>query len=696
MALYSRNLKDFRDKFGVVTQDLQTLTTAAEVHGRKMILDGEIVAIDEAGRPSFGRLQNAENHKDRLIYYVFDLLYIDGYDIRKLPLTRRKEILQAILPELPHVRYCDHIERNGTDFFEAAAAQQLEGIIAKKADAEYSTARRSEAWLKIKTHMRQETVICGFTEPRRSRKMFGALVLGVYEDGELTYVGHTGTGFDDKELKRMYTLLKPLETTQCPFPRKPKTNMPVTWVKPQLVCEVEFTEWTGDGHMRHPSYKGQRRDKDARDVIRESQESTKAALSHIDSAANLSAKNKKTGARKSAKSQAKMLIAAELVVGKMPEAIASARKIFGSEAPATKKKKSSVSDAEEAPTSRKATQKNAKVSAKKSEASAPSVGGRRYFDPNPAGRKGEKFVTINGYKVPVSHPSKIYWPATAQTPAYTKMDMVDYYQRMAKYILPYLKDRPFSMFRTPDGIEGEGFFQKDHKTPPPEWVRTEKVWSESNNAFINYVICDNAETLVWLATQGCIEMNPWNSRIQTPDNPDWMIIDLDPEGVTYDQVIEAALVTKDVLDLAGVPSYCKTSGATGMHIYLPLGAKYDYDIVKEFGHLVAVLVHQRIPDFTTLVRSLAKRPKKGIYLDYLQNRRGQTLAAPYCLRPKPQAPVSTPLKWSEVKPGLKPTHFTIENIEARVKKMGDLWKPVIGKGIDLLACIEKLQDAAEE
>lgn len=282
VALYSRNLKDFTGKFGVVTRDLQQLIDAARIHGRTLVLDGEIVALDEHGRPSFGRLQNAESHQDRLIYYVFDLLFVDGYDIRKLPLIERKEILQAVLPELPHVRYCAHIERTGKDFFAAAAAQNLEGIIAKKADAPYETAHRSEAWLKIKTHMRQETVICGFTEPRRSRKLFGALVLGVYDKGKLVYVGHTGTGFDDAELKRMYTLLKPLAIDHCPFDQKPKTNMPVTWVKPELVCEVEFTEWTGDGHMRHPSYKGQRRDKDPRDVMREEQETTREALAHVD------------------------------------------------------------------------------------------------------------------------------------------------------------------------------------------------------------------------------------------------------------------------------------------------------------------------------------------------------------------------------------------------------------------------------
>ncbi len=281
--------------------------------------------------------------------------------------------------------------------------------------------------------------------------------------------------------------------------------------------------------------------------------------------------------------------------------------------------------------------------------------------------------------------NKVFWPEEK----YTKGDLIDYYRKISRTILPYLKDRPESLNRFPDGILGPNFFQKDFAHQPPDWVKTEKIFSESNQKTINYLVCNDQATLIYMANLGCIELNPWNSRIQKLDYPDFTIMDIDPGKVDFEDVIRTAQYIHRTLDEIKVPNYCKTSGARGLHICIPLGAKYTYDEAKEFTHLIAMLVNQKLPDITSIERSPSKRTRK-IYLDYLQNRKAQTLAAPYCLRPKPGAPVSTPLEWSEVRSGLNPRDFNLKTIFKRLEKKGDLWKPVLGKGVDLRSAVEKL------
>ncbi|MBX4211602.1 MAG: non-homologous end-joining DNA ligase [Candidatus Yanofskybacteria bacterium] len=294
-------------------------------------------------------------------------------------------------------------------------------------------------------------------------------------------------------------------------------------------------------------------------------------------------------------------------------------------------------------------------------------------------------VKINGHTLQLTNLDKVYWPDDR----YTKGDLIEYYRNIAPIILPYLKDRPENMNRHPHGIEGESFYQKDVDHQPPSWVKTAKIYSESNDKDINYLLCQNEATLVYMANLGCIELNPWNSRVKKLDNPDYVIMDFDPEDISFDFVIEAAQVVHEILEEAGIKNYCKTSGASGLHICIPLGAKYTYDQAKDLTHVIALLANEELPDTTSVERSPSKRQKK-VYLDYLQNRRGQTLAAPYCVRPKPGAPVSTPLEWREVKPGLSPADFTIKNIFERIRKTGDLWKPVLGRGIDLERATKKL------
>lgn len=614
VKLYSRNQLSFNQKYKKVVEALKALE-------HEVVLDGEVVALNKEGNPEFQLLQNyQQSSKGNLLYYVFDLLYLNGYELFDLPLVERKKFLQQIITALddPTIVYSDHVTEKGKDFFKKAQQKQMEGMIAKRSDSTYHRGYRSTDWLKVKTSMRQEAVIAGFTAPRGSRKEFGALVLGVYDQGKLKYIGHSGGGFNSKSLKMMMGKLAPLIRKTAPFEEKVKTNAPVTWVKPVLVCEISFSEWTGEGHMRHPIFMGLREDKNPKEVVREIPE---------DVANNVEEPLKTPKAKK---------------------------------ATAGKKEKTD-------------TDKKTKSSTQQKKTS--SI----------LGKEKEQEITLDGHKLQLTNLDKIYWPEEK----ITKGELIQYYLQISDYILPYLKDRPENMLRHPNGIAAKGFFHKDVSDLNLEWLETKEIFSESNDKDLRYLICNNQATLTYMNQLGCIEINPWNSRIQSLQYPDYIVIDLDPGENTFDEIIETALVVKDVLDKAKAESYIKTSGSRGMHIFIPMDAQYAYDQAKDFALLIAQLVHEQLPKLTSLKRSPKER-RKQIYLDYLQNRKGQTLAAAYSARPKPGATVSTPLKWEEVKTGLHPSQFTIKNTLKRLEKEGDLFKGILGKGIDMEACLENL------
>lgn len=295
-------------------------------------------------------------------------------------------------------------------------------------------------------------------------------------------------------------------------------------------------------------------------------------------------------------------------------------------------------------------------------------------------------IKVGKDRVNITNREKIYWPDEK----YTKGDMIDYYDRMSTYILPYLKGRPLSLKRNPNGIKDPGFYHKDAGEKAPAFVDVFKVKSESNGKIIDYIVCNNKATLLYVANLGCIEMNPWNSTMKKPANPTWMVIDIDPGAKnTFQQVVDVALATREVLERAGIKGYCKTSGSSGLHVYVPLKNKYNYDSVKDFAHIIASLVQEQVPSITSLERSLAKRGP-NIYVDYLQNRTGQTLASVYSIRPVPGAQVSTPLDWKEVNHKLHPSQFTIRNIFKRISKKGDLFAPVLKAGISIPQALRKL------
>jgi bifunctional non-homologous end joining protein LigD len=573
IKLYSRNGLSFNEKFEPIVKDLKKL-------GFEAVLDGEVVVFDENDKGSFQHIQNYQRLKEgKLVYFVFDLLYLEGYDLRSFTLLERKELLKKAISKSPHIQYCPHIENKGNDFFKKASKEGYEGIIAKQKESPYREGRSRE-WLKIKTHLRQEFIICGFTEPRGSRKYFGALILGVYERGKLIYAGHTGSGFDQTGLKEIYEKLKPLAQKKCPFEKTPKTNLPATWVEPKIICEVKFAEWTQEGQLRQAIFQGIRVDKKPSEVKREN-----------------------------------------AMTIKKPEEL------------------------------KKSSKKVSKQSSLESE-------------------------------LVLTNLDKVFWPEEG----YTKGDLLEYYKNVAPLILPYLTDRPESMKRYPNGINGPHFFQKEAGEHIPSWLKTVTVPHEGKD--VHYIVINDEKSLLYTINLGCIDLNPFNSRYQYLDYPDYLLIDLDPEDIDFEQVIEVAKEVHKLLEEWEIPSVCKTSGSRGIHIYVPTGAKYTDEETTQFAKWIAYTVHERIPEITSVERSPSKRQKK-VYLDFLQNRFGATLAAPYSVRPKPHATVATPLKWSEVKKGLHPSQFTIKTVLKRFEKVGDLFTPILGKGIDMKKILKK-------
>ena len=590
--LYSRNGLDFSQKFKKVFNQLK-------LQDFPMVIDGELVAYDSSGKPNFQLLQQIGDKPNlTVVFQVFDLLWLNGHSTEKLSYLQRKELLKDALKESDYVKYHDHVLEKGKDFFRLVENMGLEGMIAKKTESSYKKGVRSSEWLKIKTQQTDDVLICGFTAPKGSRKHFGSLILGRFEGEKPVFCGHIGTGFSDKILKSVHEKMKPLITDDSPFEKIPKTNDKPTWLKPELVAEIKFTEITKDGIYRHPVFLQLREDKSAEDLKENDvQENDENETENLD--------------------------------------------------------------------------KNSSKPVKKSVVQ----------------RENEQKTKIGKQEVKLTNQNKIYWPKDG----ISKGDMVAYYQSVAEFILPHLKDRPQSLNRFPNGIDGMSFYQKDAADSTPDWVQTEEIFSESNEKNINYIICNDGATLAYLNNLGAIEMNVWTSRITNLENPDYLVLDLDPsDNNTFEDVIETALMVKTVLDKAKIEGYPKTSGSSGIHVYIQMGAKYSFDQVKNFGHILMQMVQKELPDLTTLERSLQKRDKNKIYLDYLQNRRGQTLASVYSLRPKNGAPVSMPLEWKEVKSGLQPTDWNIENALARIQKKGDIFQPTLGKGINMLKAIEKL------
>jgi len=566
------------------------------VAARQAVLDGEIAVLDEHGVSRFHLIQprianadpNAVAHLVRstpVVYFAFDLLYLDGYDLRGVKLSERRRLLETLVSPADVLRVSEAFPGAGEAMLEAAREHNLEGIVAKHATSCYES-RRSREWVKIKLVNEQEFVIGGFTEPQGGRDYFGALVLGVRENRKLRWTGNVGTGFDGKSLAAIYARLQPLVTKTCPFAEPPRPATGMTWVKPELVCQVKFANWTTDGRLRAPVFLGLRDDKPAAEVERESTEPP-------------------------AETRAELL---------------------------------------------------------------------------PEGPK-EVTLTIDGRELKFTNLKKIFYPAEG----YTKRDVLNYYDAVAGLILPHLKDRPLSLKRYPDGIEKEFFFQKNVRAAFPPWLRTEEIDSEHAGRPINYAFAQDRASLLYLVNLGCIDQNPWMSRSPHLDNPDFVLIDLDPQECSFDLIVDAALMVKDVLDRIGMTGYPKTTGGDGMHVYVPVEPVYTYEETRIFAELIARLATQRKPEMFTTPRSVARREKNRVYFDYLQNGKSKTIAAPYVLRAYPGAPVATPLEWGEVKHGLRPEQFNIRNAPQRFAERGDLFSGVLERKQKLEDGVSRLE-----
>lgn len=560
-----------------------------------VLLDGEIVALDTEGRPAgFQKLQGrihltaakdveAVDKSQPVALVAFDILRDGDEDVRGLPLSDRRARLIKRLGRLKGaaVRIGEQVAQDGRPLHERAKRDCWEGLIVKEARSPYQTGRRSPAWRKLKMLNEQEFVVAGWTEPRQTRQYFGALLLGVHDPGtpgSLTYVGHTGTGFDQKELARLWTLLKPRETKQSPFAGRVKTNEPAHWVTPDLVAQIRFTEWTADKKLRHPVYLGLRDDKKAARVVREAPGNADASS-----------------------------VVAQL------RALEDARRDGTIQLP-------------------------------------------------------------DGSRLDVTNPAKLYWPKLKLT----KGDLLRYYATVAPLILPAVTDRPLVMKRFPNGVDAPAFYQQRSRVEhPPEGVRIETLddgLDPISEPDAKRFIGGSLITLLYMTQIAAISQDPWFSRVQSPLDADYVAIDLDPgDGTPFTRVLEVARLVHAELESLKVPSVPKTSGASGLHIYIPLAPGTSYESGQLFCQIVATVIATRHPKIATVERSVRARRKGTVYVDYLQNILGKTLATAYSARASDYAGVSTPLEWQEVFDGVDPHDFTIVTAQKRFETVGDLW-----------------------
>ena len=560
-----------------------------------------------------------------MAFIAFDLLRRGAEDLRDRPLLERRAALERLFAQCerdrpPIVRISEMARGDGRALYARALARGWEGIIAKQADSRYRSGKRTPDWRKLKIVHEQEFVVGGWTEPRQTRSYFGALLLGFYEDrAGLAYAGHTGTGFDERELERLMKLLRPLETKQCPFRERPPTNERPHWVRPALVVQVKFTEWTADGRLRHPVYVGLRDDKKATDVRREEQPRLHAATT-------VRLKPHLAGRRRSA-------------------------------------------------TVRGVTSERGHVSGSTDRNEAPPALEEQLRALEDSRRDGSIDLP-DGHRLAVTNLHKVFWPRQKLT----KGDLLRHYVQVAPFILPAVADRPLVMKRYPNGIAGQPFYQ--HRAPEaPAGVRVETVRAAERRP---YIIGGDLKTLLYMAQLAAISQDPWFSRVQTAAFADHVALDLDPmPGVAFSRVLDVARWIRDELRSLGVTGVPKTSGADGLHIYVPLPPETPFEAGLLFCQIVATVVAKKHPKQATIDRAVRARGAR-VYVDYLQNILGKTLATAYSARASSYAGVSTPLSWQEVEEGVRREDFTMQSLPGRLKAVGDLWAALRNaKGADL-------------
>jgi bifunctional non-homologous end joining protein LigD len=573
-----------------------------------MVLDGEIVAFDASGKPSFNALQN---RAQQVVYYCFDLLQFEGIDLRKAPYAdRRRYLAQCLLPS-PLVQLV-HASGQGTELYAAALASGLEGVVGKRSDSRYEAGRRSASWVKVKAVRSDDFVIGGYTKGKGSRAPLGALLVGYWQGKALRYASHVGSGFDERTLPETQARLDALRRTTCPFADKPELNGPAVWVEPELVAEVRFQDWTPDRRLRAPVFLRLRDDKDPREV------KAKPAAGGNDLVLQLE---------------------------------------------------------------------------------------------NP---KAAFVLEVGEHRIRLTHLDRVYWPADPglDQPALTKRDLLRYFAQMAPYILPHLADRPLTMIRMPDGIGGQRFFQKHWEQERPPFVETISVFSGHKDESHDYLLCNNLPTLLWLAQSGTLEFHVWHSRARPGEDcassstdyasslealersvlnyPDYVLFDIDPyiysgkeapgeepelNARAFEKGKEVAFRLRELLHGMGLEAIVKTSGKTGLHVFVPIRRTLDFEAARAVSETVGRHLMRLHPDDITLEWSVPKRTGK-IFMDYNMNVRGKTLNVAYSPRGAPGAPVSMPLTWEELA-GAHPLDFRITNVAQRLAQTGDRWRDAL-------------------
>ena len=627
VRLITRNGKDKSHQFPEVTAGVRAL---AQRRKRAFVLDGEIVAFKGDNPARFQALQGRMHLQGTMdiagqatstpsALVAFDLL-VDGDDVLvDEPWTARRKRLERFVGSSPPngLRLGDTGPGDGERLLARARRDDWEGIIAKRVTSTYQPGVRSRDWLKLKVEFRQEFVIGGYTEPRNTREHLGAVLLGYFDGDDFVYVGHTGGGFNRDSLAAMARRLKRLERKSSPFSAPVRTNEKAHWVKPEVVVEVKFNEWTADNRLRQPIFLGVRDDKDPRDVTREATSVQRGEARHAPP-------RRRNGAAASVR----------------PPSNRSAR-----------------------PSAKRAAIRAAPAAA----------GGSLEAELEAAEREGRdtRLTLGRGVSLSLTSLDKVWFPGRAG--GFTKGDVLRHYVRVEPFVLPVMADRPLVLKRFPDGLNGEAFYQQKAPANPPDGVRVETI-EDADGDRVERLVGGSLATLLYQVQLGTISIDPWHARVKSLGFADYSVIDLDPgPRAKFERVVEVATFVKEELDRLGLVAGLKTSGASGLHIFLPLPPRTSNEAALLIAQLVATRVATAHPKEATVERTVADRPKSTVYVDYLQNVLGKSVAAAYAVRARPGATVSTPLDWSELTPKLDPADFTLETVGERFERVGDLW-----------------------
>jgi bifunctional non-homologous end joining protein LigD len=659
VRLQSRRGLDLTPVFPEIAAELATQPAG------QMIVDGEIVALDGTGRPSFNALQNraqlksgaeiAAAQRDAPVVLVcFDLLHFAGLNLRAAPYSDRHRYLAQCLMPGAHLQLV-HASDNAERLYAASLELGFEGIVGKRLDSPYQAGQRSRAWLKLKAAQSAEFLIGGYTRGNGAREPLGALLLGYHEGKALRYAGHVGSGLDEKIIRALLERTARLKRADSPFAEKPPLHRPTTWLKPQLVAEVSYSEWTPAGALRAPVFlrlrddiapQSVRRRADGRGVHATPAARSRAAATHVTSGAPAQSS---------------------------PAAAPSATNTSG--------------------------------------VSASEVAQVLEQLDNPAKHVD---LRVGGARISLTNLDRVYWPAQPATrrAAVDKRDFLRYLARVARFMLPHLIDRPLTMIRMPEGIDGERFFQKHWSQPLPQFVESVTVFSEHKDERHRYLLANNLPTLLWLGQVGTLEFHVWHSRAQLAPEatgtstdyssslaalessilnyPDYLVFDIDPyiysgreaQGAEPELNKRGFAVGKRVafwlralLREMSLEAVVKTSGKTGLHVFVPIVRTVTFDEARHICEAVGRHLMRAHPKDITLEWAVEKRTGK-IFIDYNMNVRGKTLNVAYSPRGVPGAPVSMPLSWEELE-AAEPMDFTINNVPARLEKNGDRWHDVL-------------------